>query len=137
HAFVRFGIGDCGAAAACRIYGVVAVLARSATKENMNRRSFIQATAGIAAATMAAPHVAASSKKSHRKRIAMIVTEVRKMSHGQHFLDRLLGGYGWQGAHHHPEVDLVSLYVDQFPENDLSREREKRFGCRIYPTVEE
>lgn len=67
----------------------------------------------------------------------MIITEVRKMSHGQHFLDRLLGGYGWQGAHHKPEIDVVSMYVDQFPAGDLSREREKRFGCRIYPTVEE
>src|SRR5258706_14938178 len=102
----------------------------------MNRRSFIQSTAGIAAAAAAA-HVQASSKSGRRKRVAMIVTEVRKMSHGQHFVDRLLGGYGWQGSHHHPEVDLVSMYVDQFPAGDLSREREQRFWCRIYPTVEE
>ena len=33
-------------------------------------------------------------------------------------------------------MDLVSLYVDQFPENDLSRERESRFEhLTIYPTV--
>jgi hypothetical protein len=103
----------------------------------MNRRKFIQATAGIAAATVAAPHVRAASKSSKRKKIAMIVTEVRKMSHGQHFVDRLLGGYGWQGSHHYPDVEVVGMYVDQFPENDLSREREKRFGCKIYPSVEE
>jgi hypothetical protein len=103
----------------------------------MNRRHFIQAAASAAAVTTLAPHVRAASKSSKRKRVAMIVTEVRKMSHAQHFADRLLGGYGWQGAHHHPEVGVVSMYVDQFPEGDLSREREKRFGFRIYPTVEE
>jgi len=103
----------------------------------MNRRHFIQAAASAAAATTLAPHVRAASKSSKRKRVAMIVTEVRKMSHAQHFADRLLGGYGWQGSHHHPEVAVVSMYVDQFPEGDLSREREKRFGFRIYPTIEE
>ena len=67
----------------------------------------------------------------------MLITEVRKHSHGQHFLDRFLEGYGWRGAHHHPEVDLVSIYVDQFPENDLSRDRSKRFNRPIYPTIAE
>src|ERR1051325_7648866 len=103
----------------------------------MNRRRFIQTTATLGAATAIAPHVRAASKGSKRKKVAMIVTEVRKMSHGQHFVDRLLGGYGWQGSHHYPDIDVVAMYVDQFPENDLSREREKRFGVKIYPTVEE
>lgn len=67
----------------------------------------------------------------------MLITEVRKMSHGQHFLDRLAGGYGWEGAYHRPEVDVVSMYVDQFPEKDLAREREERLGVKIYPSVEE
>lgn len=59
------------------------------------------------------------------------------MSHAQHFVDRLLEGYGWHGLHHHPPLELVSLYVDQFPEGDLSRERERRRGVRIYPTISE
>lgn len=72
-----------------------------------------------------------------RKRIALIGTIVRKYSHAQHFVDRFLEGYGWHGRWHRPEVDLVSLYVDQFPTGDLSRDREKRFGARIYPTIAE
>jgi hypothetical protein len=103
----------------------------------MKRRRFLTATAGATALVAAAPHVRAASKSSKRKRVAMIVTEVRKMSHAQHFADRLLGGYGWRGSHHDPELNVVSMYVDQFPEGDLSREREKRFGFKIYPTVEE
>lgn len=96
-----------------------------------NRRQFIETTAAGALAA------ASTGAASRRKRIALIVTEVRKMSHGQHFVDRFLEGYGWQGAHHHPQVDLVSMYVDQFPENDLARDRERRHHCKIYPTIAE
>ena len=67
----------------------------------------------------------------------MIATEVRRYSHAQHFLDRFVEGYGWHGEHHHPPLDLVSLYVDQFPEGDLSRDRERRHPVKIYPTIAE
>jgi hypothetical protein len=45
------------------------------------------------------------------------------MSHAQHIVDRFLDGYGWNGTHHYPPMDLVSLYVDQVGSTDLSRER--------------
>src|SRR5687767_3604989 len=115
----------------------MAFLGRSGEKRSMNRRSFIQRSAAAGTVIAAAPHVRGALFSSKRKRVAILITEVRKMSHGQHFLDRLLGGYGWQGRHHKPEIEVVSMYVDQFPENDLSRERERRFGCKIYPSVEE
>lgn len=71
-----------------------------------------------------------------RPKIAAIVTEYRKFSHGQHIVDRFLEGYGWEGRHHHPEMDLVSLYVDQKPESDLTAERAKRFPhMQVFPTI--
>ena len=71
-----------------------------------------------------------------RPKIAAIVTEFRQYSHGQHIVDRFLEGYGWNSRHHHPPMDLVSLYVDQRPESDLSRDRAERFPqMKIYPTV--
>ena len=71
-----------------------------------------------------------------RPKIAAIVTEYRQYSHGQHIVDRFLEGYGWNSRHHHPPMDLVSLYVDQRPESDLSRDRAERFPqMKIYPTV--
>jgi hypothetical protein len=71
-----------------------------------------------------------------RPRIAAIATIYHKYAHAQHIVDRFLEGYGWNGRHHRPPMDLVSLYVDQADENDLSRERERRFPwMRIYPTV--
>jgi hypothetical protein len=71
-----------------------------------------------------------------RPKIAAIVTEYRKYSHAQHIVDRFLEGYGWNGRHHRPEMDLVSLYVDQVKENDLSHERAARFpDLQVYPTI--
>ena len=39
----------------------------------------------------------------------------------QNFVDRLLLGYSWDGGWRRPQVDLASLYVDQFPKGDLAR----------------
>jgi hypothetical protein len=111
---------------------------------HISRRAFLsdiaKSTAVGAALTLGAgcASVKTAARGSRvRKRIALIATVVRKYSHAQHFIDRFLEGYGWQGGWHRPEVDLVSLYVDQFPATDLSRDREKRFGARIYPTIAE
>jgi len=85
---------------------------------------------------------------AQRLKIAAVTTIYHKHSHTQHIVDRFLEGYGWNGRHHRPEMDLVSLYVDQVDElsaeeiaegkkrPDLSRDREERFPqLTIYPTV--
>lgn len=75
---------------------------------------------------------------SRRLKIACIATIVFKYSHAQHFLDRFLEGYGFDGRHHRPEMDLVSLYVDQIGEGDLSADRAARHPqLTIYPSVAE
>ena len=70
--------------------------------------------------------------------MAAISTVYFKYSHTQHIVDRFLVGYGWNGEHHKPAMDLVSLWVDQVGNNDLSRSRAKEFpGMRIYPSIAE
>jgi len=61
-----------------------------------------------------------------RPKIAAVATTYFKYSHAQHIVDRFLDGYGWNGEHHYPSMDPVSLYVDQVGTTDLRREREKR-----------
>src|SRR5262245_24763444 len=58
-----------------------------------------------------------------RPKLAGVVTTYFKYSHAQHIIDRFLDGYGWNGVHHHPPMDLVSLYCDHVGNSDLSRER--------------
>ncbi len=73
-----------------------------------------------------------------RPRIAAIVSTYHKYAHAQHICDRFLIGYGWNGAHHKPPADLVSLWVHQVKANDLSRARAREFpGMRIYPSIAE
>lgn len=100
-------------------------------ERNLSRRELL---AGVASA----PLLTASQGRPARPRIAAITTIYFKHSHGQHIVDRFLEGYGWNGTHHHPEMDLVSLYVDQVGNGDFSRDRAKRFpSMKMYPSIAE
>src|SRR5438034_952116 len=71
------------------------------------------------------------------RRIAVVTTIYRYLSHAQHMADRFLIGYPHAGQWHHPDMKVVSLYVDQKPEGDQSGERAKEFGFKVYPTIAE
>ena len=71
------------------------------------------------------------------KRIAVIATIYRYLSHAQHFADRFLVGYPAEGRWHRPDMKIVSLYVDQKPEGDQSIDRAREFGFSLYPTIAE
>jgi hypothetical protein len=109
----------------------------------VTRRQFLAATSaalggvGFGLAGCQSPRISTTPRIPARKKIALIGTVVRRHSHAQHFIDRFLEGYGWGGQWHHPTVDLVSLYIDQFPQGDLARERSKRFNVPLYSSVEE
>ena len=57
-----------------------------------------------------------------RKPLAVLTTVYRPLSHAYHIAGRFLHGYTLQGAFHVPRHYVRTLYVDQKPENDLSRE---------------
>ena len=71
------------------------------------------------------------------KRIVVIATIYRYLSHAQHFADRFLVGYPTEGRWHRPNMKVVSLFVDQKPEGDQSLDRAKEFGFSVYPTIAE
>jgi hypothetical protein len=71
------------------------------------------------------------------KRIAVIATIYRYLSHAQHFADRFLVGYPYEGQWRRPNTQVVSLYVDQKPEGDQSTDRAREFGFKVYPTIAE
>jgi hypothetical protein len=71
------------------------------------------------------------------KRIAIVTTIYRYLSHAQHMGDRFLIGYPHNGEWHMPDMKVVSLYVDQKPEGDQSTERAKEFGFQVFPTIAE
>lgn len=71
------------------------------------------------------------------KRLAVVTTIYRYLSHAQHFVDRFLVGYPHKGRWHRPNMEVVSLYVDQKPEGDQSIDRAREFGFDVYPTITE
>ncbi len=71
------------------------------------------------------------------KRIAVITTIYRYLSHAQHFADRFLVGYPIEGRWHRPDMKIVSLFVDQQPEGEQSLDRAREFGFSVYPTIAE
>ena len=96
----------------------------------MRRRTFLS-TVGAGLAT--APITLA--KDNPPKRLAIITTEWRYHCHAWHMGTRFLVGYPRQGSWHQPPIQVVSAYVDQFPENDLARQRSREFGFPIYDTI--
>jgi hypothetical protein len=83
------------------------------------------------------PLTATAEEPKKPVRIAIVTTVYKYLSHGQHIGDRFLLGYPYIGEWHKPNVKVVSLYVDQKPEGDLSAERGREFGFRVYPTIAE
>jgi hypothetical protein len=99
-----------------------------------SRRRFL-ASALAGSASLSLPRAWSAPR---RPRIAALTTIYHKYSHSQHIVDRFLEGYGWEGRHHRPDMDVVSLYVEQVGDNDLSRERASRHPeMTIYPTIAE
>ena len=100
------------------------------------RRSFLGT---VGAGLVAGPRAFAGQNDpaKRNKRLAIVTTEWRFGSHAWHMGERFLVGYPINGHWHQPPFDVVSAYVDQFPEADLSRQRAEEFGFRIYPTIAE
>src|SRR5437667_1864278 len=96
----------------------------------LTRRTFLQTSLQTTA-------LAAAPQSGQPKRIAIVATIYRYLSHGQHMGDRFLVGYPYGGAWLKPNIKVASLYVDQKPEGDLSGERAREFDFKVYPTIAE
>lgn len=68
------------------------------------------------------------------KRVAAIITEYRLHSHADVIVGKILEGYNHDGGPG-PDMKLASMYVDQFPEKEMSRELAKKHHFRIYETI--
>jgi hypothetical protein len=65
----------------------------------------------------------------------LVCTVYRPLSYAYHVAARFLHGYPQEGRHHVPEYYISSLYVDQAPENDLSRAVGREHGVVVTRTV--
>lgn len=101
----------------------------------VTRREFL---GGVGAGLLAPALVSSATlPDAPRKKLAVVTTVWKYTSHAWHMAERFLVGYPLRGAWHRPGLDVVSAYVDQTPEDDLSRARSKEFKFSLYPSIAE
>jgi hypothetical protein len=73
---------------------------------------------------------------SDKKKVAAVVTEYRKWSHADVIVGKILEGYNYDGGAG-PDLKLLSMFVDQFPDGDMSRDLAKKYGFKLCETIED
>ena len=102
---------------------------------NLNRRDFVAASSGLMLGATPLTSLRAAESPNENKSVAFLGTEVRRHSHAQHFLDRLTEGYTWAGGWAKPRVEVASVYIDQFPDGDLAKQRIAKHHLKQYSTI--
>ncbi len=98
----------------------------------LNRRQFT----GTLIGSCLLPNLVRAANQP-KKKIAFLGTSVYKHSHAQHFLDRFSLGYAMGGRWREPQVDVASVYIDQFGDNDVGKQRIAKYGLKSFPSVAE
>ncbi|RKN84399.1 hypothetical protein [Paenibacillus ginsengarvi] len=71
------------------------------------------------------------------KRVAAIITEYWDISHADVIITKMLDGFRLDGREYRSTIDIVAMYVDQFPPNDISRDIAARHGIPLYGSIRE
>jgi hypothetical protein len=98
-------------------------------QNGFNRREFLAAAA--------VPQAVLRPKKKVAAIVTMYTSDQRLRSHASVIVGRLLEGYSPNGVRTEPRTQVVSMYTDQVPANDLSRGLAEKHGFKIYPTIRE
>ncbi len=108
---------------------------------NTGRRQWLQSfCTGLAAASLA-PWMnsfgGVQDKPARtKKKVAAVVTVYRKMSHADVLVGKILEGWEQDGGPG-PDLELVSLYVDQYPAEDMAKGLAEKYGFKLCETIEQ
>jgi hypothetical protein len=115
-------------------------MSQSPNPTRPSRRRFLQQASLGAAGMMFSPasgRLEAGVDPPGKPRVAAVVTEFTYRSHAHVILENFLEPYLFNGRRVDPRMEVVGLYVDQFPRRDMAREVAKAYGITIYPTIAE
>ncbi len=112
------------------------------TANEVSRRQFLTLSSAAVAFTASNRLLAAQSPKiaaaaTRPLRVAAINSIFRLRSHAYHIVGRLVHGYPVDGFHHQPNVEVVRMFNDQQPADDLSEGFCRDHGIKLCKTVEE
>ena len=101
------------------------------------RRTWMKAAAVSGSAALAGAGRAAWAGSAREKLpVAAVITEYRNNSHADVIVGKILEGFLQDGGPG-PDLRLASLFTDQVPTNDMSRDLAKKHGFPITDTIEE
>lgn len=110
----------------------------------ISRRAFVAAGAAsllggavFGQDTEAGKPGAASGGTPRKLRVAAINSIFRFRSHAYHILGRMVHGFQKDGVHHQPNLQVVRMYNDQSPADDLSLGFCQRHGIELVKTPAE
>ena len=103
---------------------------------NYTRRECLQIVAANAASALLPARSFAQATPQRRPRVAALFTELRFRSHAFNILENFFEPYLFRGKLVEPGVEVVSLYADQFPKDDMAREVSKRFGVPLFDSID-
>jgi hypothetical protein len=75
--------------------------------------------------------------QGERKPIAVVCSVYRPLAHAYHIVGRFLHGYPSDGRLHVPGQFVRSMYVEQIPDNDVSRKLAGEFKIRLGRSIAE
>jgi hypothetical protein len=105
----------------------------------IGRREFLSQTGQAAAGLMlvSALPVSALAARSKHIKVAAVITEFSYRSHAHVILENFVEPYLFNGKWISPDMDVASLYVDQFPDGELGRAFAAKYKIPIYQTISE
>lgn len=103
----------------------------------MKRRTFVAGTGALIAGSWARPSRALSAGNVPEFKVAAVVTAISYRSHGHVILENFLEPYPFCGQRIDHKMRVVSLYVDQYEENELTRAITEKYKVPVYSTIAE
>jgi hypothetical protein len=70
-----------------------------------------------------------------KKRVAAVITEYQKIVHADVIVGKILEGWRQDGGPG-PRLEIASMYIDQFPPQDISRSLAAKHNVPIFDTIE-
>jgi len=106
--------------------------------KTLSRRQFVSGSLAAAGALSAYSWPIGAAEPAARPKlpVAGVATVYHENSHADVILGKILEGFAQDGGPG-PDLRLVSLYVDQTPENDLSRGLAQKHGFRLAKSIDE
>ena len=112
-------------------------LGKASGEESVPSNPFITETHKRPAPTVNLPTDRLPAPQGPKKRIVALTTAWWKYSHADDIITKFIEGYSIFGRMHQPHCKIVGMYVEQFPDSDISRGLAARYRIPMFQSPAE